>query len=93
MLVTVLGYVGDAVSILTLSMMFGLSRAVQKSAPEAGRLKPWILPIAGLLVQLPLGALARLWPTDSVEAWTVLFGRILVAGLFALAHLGQVQKR
>ena len=92
MLIQALNIVGDAVSIMALAMMFGLARAVAKALPGASAVKVWAPPVIGLLVQLPLGALARLWPDDPVEAGAVLAGRTLVAGLFALAHLSLVRR-
>jgi hypothetical protein len=90
---TILAYAGDAVSILSLSIMFSLSLAVQRNVPGVSRVKIWALPALAVLVSLPLGYLARTWPPNAVSAGVVLGARTLAAGLFALAHLSMAQRR
>ena len=58
-MISILAYVGDALSVLSLSIMFSLSLAVSRAAPETGR-KVWILPaLAGSLFALWHLSLAR----------------------------------
>ena len=90
---TILAYAGDAISILSLSIMFSLSLAVQKNVPGISRAKIWALPVLAALVSFPLGYLARTWPPNDVSAGVVLGVRALAAGLFALAHLSLAQRR
>ena len=92
-MIAILAYAGDAISILSLSMMFSLSLAVQRNVPDVGRVKIWALPVLAILVSLPLGYLARTWPPNAVSAGVVLGARALAAGLFALAHLSLAQRR
>ena len=92
-MVTILAYAGDAVSILSLSIMFSLSLAVQRALPDISRIKIWALPVLAVLVSFPLGYLARSWPPNAVSAGVVLGARALAAGLFALAHLSLAQRR
>jgi hypothetical protein len=89
----ILAYAGDTISILSLSIMFGLSLAVQRNVPGISRVKVWALPVLAVLVSFPLGYLARTWPPNVVSAGVVLGARALAAGLFALAHLSLAQRR
>jgi hypothetical protein len=92
-LVAILAYAGDAVSVLSLSIMFSLSLAVQRNLPDVNRIKIWLLPALAVLVSFPLGFVARTWPGDAMDAGVVLGARTLAAGLFALAHLSLAQRR
>ncbi|MCR5878082.1 hypothetical protein [Phenylobacterium sp. J367] len=89
----ILAYVGDALSVLALSIMFSLSLAIHRADPSASRLRIWALPAIAVLVSFPLGYVARTWPTDAVEAGVVVGARALLASLFAILHLSTIQKR
>jgi hypothetical protein len=91
--ISILAYAGDALSVLSLSIMFSLSLAIQRGVPGISRVKIWALPALAVLVSFPLGYLARTWPTEAVSAGAVLGARALAASLFALAHLSLAQRR
>ena len=88
-----LAYVGDALSVLALSIMFSLSLALHRADPAANRLRIWAVPAIAVLVSFPLGYVARTWPADAMEAIIVCAARALLASLFAIAHLSMVQRR
>ena len=90
---TILAYLGDALSVLALSIMFSLSLAVHRADPAANRLRIWALPAVAGLVSFPLGYVARTWPSDAVEAGVVVGARALLASLFAILHLSAIQRR
>ena len=92
-MVGILAYVGDALSVLALSIMFSLSLAIHRADPKADRLRTWGLPVLAVLVSFPLGYVARTWPADALQATGVAAVRALAASLFAIAHLGLVQRR
>ncbi|HEY8615388.1 hypothetical protein [Phenylobacterium sp.] len=92
-MVQVLAYVGDALSVLALSIMFSLSLAIHRNDPRANRLRTWVLPAIAVLVSFPLGYVARTWPTEAVSAGLVAATRAFLGSLFALAHLSLVQRR
>ena len=92
-MVGILAYVGDALSVLALSIMFSLSLAIQRSDAKASRLRIWALPALAVLVSFPLGYVARTWPVDPLHAGLVAAARALLASTFAIAHLSVVQQR
>ena len=92
-MVAILAYVGDALSILALSIMFSLSRAVARRYPQADKLRLWLLPALAVAVSFPLGYVARVWPAGGVQAGLVLGVRALAASLLAIAHLSAVERR
>ena len=92
-MVSILAYVGDAVSVLSLSIMFSLSLAIHRGVPDAPRVKIWALPALAVLVSFPLGYLARTWPADAANAGLILALRAFVASSFALAHVSLAKPR
>jgi hypothetical protein len=91
--IAILAYVGDAVSVLSLSIMFSLSLAIHRGLPGADRLKIWALPALAVLVSFPLGYVARTWPVDVTNAGLVLAVRAFAASSFALAHVSLARPR
>jgi hypothetical protein len=91
--VIILAYVGDALSVVALSIMFSLSLAIHRADPAANRVRIWALPALAVAISLPLGYVARTWPGDGTEAGLVLGARALIASLLALAHLTAMQRR
>jgi hypothetical protein len=91
-------YVGDALWVLALSIMFGASRQAAKRIPAdvrpplmgarlPRRLALWASPGAAFLFSLWLVLLARTWSADADLAF-ILFGvRAVCAPLLALLHL------
>ncbi|MET0273039.1 MAG: hypothetical protein ABW360_08620 [Phenylobacterium sp.] len=92
-MITILAYVGDALSVVALSIMFSLSLAIGRADASANRVRTWALPVLAVLISFPLGYVARTWPGDGVEAGVVLGARALTASLLALAHLNAMQRR
>ena len=92
-MIAILAYVGDAVSVLSLSIMFSLSLAIHRNAPDASRAKIWALPVLAVLVSFPLGYVARTWPVDATNAGLMLAIRAFAASSFALAHVSLARPR
>ncbi|WP_374469393.1 hypothetical protein [Phenylobacterium sp.] len=92
-MVQVLAYVGDALSVLALSIMFSLSLAIHRADPQASRVRIWALPALAVLLSFPLGYLARTWPAEAVQAGVVVGARALLASTLAIAHLSLMQRR
>ena|GEM_PF-5690502 len=92
-MVQILAYVGDALSVLALSIMFSLALAIHRADPKADRVRTWGLPVLAVLVSFPLGYVARTWPVEAVQAGLVVGARALLASTLAIAHLSLVQRR
>ena len=90
---TILAYVGDALSVLALSIMFSLALALHRADPAASRIRIWAIPAIAVLVSFPLGFLARTWPQTGTDAVILCAGRALLASLFAIAQLSTLQRR
>jgi hypothetical protein len=91
-------YVGDALWVLALSIMFGASRQAWRRIPPGVKpplmgarlprgLALWALPGAAFLLSLWFALTARTWSEDPDAAF-ILFGvRAVSASLLALLHL------
>jgi hypothetical protein len=91
-------YVGDALWVVALTIMFGASRQAWRRIPPGVRpplmgarlprgLAVWALPAAAFLLSLWFAFTARTAPSDGDEAF-ILFGvRAVSASLLALLHL------
>jgi hypothetical protein len=91
-------YVGDALWVLSLAIMFGASREAQARIPAGVRaplmgarlpkaLAVWCLPGAAFLLSLWLALAARSWSGDGDQAVIVFGVRAVSASLLALLHL------
>jgi hypothetical protein len=91
-------YVGDALWVLALAIMFGASRQAWRRIPPGVKpplmgarlprvLALWALPGGAFLLSLWFALSARTWGVDGDEAF-ILFGvRAVAASLLALLHL------
>jgi hypothetical protein len=91
-------YVGDALWVIALSIMFGASRQAWRRIPQGVRpplmgarlprlLVVWALPAAAFLLSLWFAISARTW-SDAGDLAIIVFGvRAVSASLLALLHL------
>ncbi|MDB5447911.1 MAG: hypothetical protein JWQ97_3228 [Phenylobacterium sp.] len=91
-------YVGDALWVIALSIMFGASRQAWRRIPPGVRpplmgarlprgLAVWALPGAAFLLSLWFALAARQWSEDGDTAFIVFGVRAVSASLLALLHL------
>ncbi len=91
-------YVGDALWVLALSIMFAASREAWRRIPAGVRapllgvrlprgLALWSLPGAAFLLSLWFALSARTWSAEADQAFIVFGVRAVSASLLALLHL------
>ena len=91
-------YVGDALWVIALSIMFSASRQAWRRIPQGVRpplmgarlprgLAVWALPGAAFLLSLWFALTARQWSGDGDAAFIVFGVRAVSAALLALLHL------
>lgn len=91
-------YVGDALWVLALSIMFAASRQAWRRIPAGVRaplmgvrlpkgVALWTLPAAAFLLSLWFALSARTWSGEGDQAFIVFGVRAVAASLLALLHL------
>ena len=91
-------YVGDALWVLALAIMFGASRQAWRRIPAGVRpplmgvrlprlMAVWALPGAAFLLSLWFALSARTWSAQADTAFLVFGVRAVTASLLALLHL------
>jgi hypothetical protein len=91
-------YVGDALWVLALAIMFGASRQAWRRIPQGVKpplmgarlprgLALWTLPGAAFLLSLWFALTSRTWSDDAAAAFIVFGVRAVAASMLALLHL------